>query len=81
MQWVGYVGLVALVLCWIPQSLETFKHGRCTVNREFLVLVLIGNISLAVYAWSIGDTVFTSLNTISTAGVLFNVYYKLFPRN
>lgn len=81
MQWIGYVGLVALVLCWIPQSVETIHLGKCTVNLSFLVLVLIGNVSLAIYSWSIADTVLSVLNTVGIFGVLLNLYYKLFPRN
>lgn len=80
MQWVGYVGLASLVLCWIPQSVETIQLGKCNINLSFLVLVSIGNVSLAIYAWSIGDTVFSVLNTVGTFGVLLNLYYKLFPR-
>jgi lipid-A-disaccharide synthase-like uncharacterized protein len=80
MQWIGYGGLAALVLSWIPQSVETVRLGRCSINLSFLILVLIGNICLALYAWSIGDTVFSLLNSVSTVGVLLNLYYKLFPR-
>lgn len=80
MQWIGYVGLVALVLCWIPQSVETIKLGRCPVNLAFLVLSSIGSLSLAVYAVGLNDPVFTILNTLTTIGALINIYYKLFPR-
>ncbi|MGH2568928.1 MAG: lipid-A-disaccharide synthase N-terminal domain-containing protein [Bacteroidota bacterium] len=80
MQWLGYMGLVALVVAWIPQSVETVKLGRCSINLEFLVLVLIGNVCLALYAWSIDDTVFGLLNSVSTVGVVLNIYYKLLPR-
>jgi lipid-A-disaccharide synthase-like uncharacterized protein len=80
LQWVGYVGLVALVLCWIPQSLETIKLGRCPINLGFLVLSSIGSVSLAIYALSLGDPVFSILNTLTLVGALINVYYKLFPR-
>lgn len=80
MQWIGYVGLVALVLCWIPQSVETIKLGRCPVNLAFLILSSIGSLSLAVYAVGLNDPVFTILNTLTTIGALINIYYKLFPR-
>jgi lipid-A-disaccharide synthase-like uncharacterized protein len=80
MQWLGYLGLAALVISWIPQSLETVKLGQCKVNRGFLALVLVGNVSLAIYALSIGDTIFSLLNSVSTIGVVLNLYYKLFPR-
>lgn len=80
MLWIGYVGLAALVVSWIPQSIETVKLGKCNINLAFLVLVFIGSVCLALYAWSIGDTVFGLLNSLSMVGVLLNVYYKLFPR-
>ena len=79
-QWIGYVGLAALVLCWIPQSIETIKLGRCPVNFAFLVLSAAGSVSLAIYALSLGDPVFSVLNIITTAGAALNIYYKLFPR-
>lgn len=80
MQWIGYVGLAALVLCWIPQSVETVKLGRCPVNLTFLILSAIGSFSLAIYAFSLGDPVFSILNILTTTGALVNVSYKIFPR-
>jgi hypothetical protein len=44
-QWLGYVGLAALVLSRIPQSLETMRVVECTVNGVFLVLFMMGNVS------------------------------------
>lgn len=81
MQWLGYVGLTALALCWIPQSVETIRSGRCSVNFLFLILSAVGSSTLAVYAFSINDTVFTLLNTLTTAGAVINIYYKVFPRS
>jgi MtN3 and saliva related transmembrane protein len=80
MQWIGYIGLTALALCWIPQSIETIRQGRCTVNLTFLILSSVGSFTLALYAWSLGDPVFTILNTLTTLGAALNVFYKLFPR-
>jgi lipid-A-disaccharide synthase-like uncharacterized protein len=80
MQVLGYIGLVAIIVCWIPQSLETIKLGRCPVNLWFLILSVIGSASLALYAISIGDSIFGTLNSVTTSGALLNLYYKLFPR-
>ncbi len=80
LQWLGYVGLIALVLCWIPQSIETVRLGRCPVNLTFLVLSSLGSFCLAIYALSLGDPVFTVLNILTTLGALLNIYYRIFPR-
>jgi lipid-A-disaccharide synthase-like uncharacterized protein len=80
MQLIGYVGLTALALCWIPQSIETIKQGCCTVNLSFLVLSALGSFSLALYAISLGDPIFTILNCLTTLGAAINIYYKLLPR-
>ncbi|MEK6754960.1 MAG: lipid-A-disaccharide synthase N-terminal domain-containing protein [Bacteroidota bacterium] len=80
MQWIGYLGLAALALCWIPQSIETIRLGRCPVNLVFLLLSSLGSFSLAIYAFSLGDPVFTILNILTTLGALLNIFYKVFPR-
>lgn len=77
---IGYIGLVAIIVCWIPQSIETIKLGRCPVNLWFLILSVIGSASLAVYAINIGDAIFGTLNSVTTFGAFLNLYYKLFPR-
>ena len=80
MQWVGYVGLTALTVCWIPQSIDTIKQGRCPVNLMFLILSSLGSFILALYALSLGDPVFTILNTLTTLSAALNICYKVFPR-
>jgi lipid-A-disaccharide synthase-like uncharacterized protein len=80
MQWIGYVGLTALVVCWIPQSIDTIKQGECPVNLTFLFLTALGSLCLAFYALSLGNPVFTILNCLTTLGTAVNIYYKLFPR-
>lgn len=77
---IGYIGLTALALCWIPQSIDTVRLGRCNVNLMFLVLSAIGSLSLALYAVLRSDLVFILVNTLTTAGALLNIYYKLRPR-
>ncbi|MBI3297247.1 MAG: lipid-A-disaccharide synthase N-terminal domain-containing protein [Elusimicrobia bacterium] len=78
--WVGYVGLVAFALAWIPQSLDTIRAGRCEVNRTFLALAGVGSLSLTIYALQQGDPVFATLNALTTLGAFINLCYSLFPR-
>jgi len=80
MEWLGYIGLTALVVCWIPQSIDTIKQGVCPVNMTFLVLTAVGSLSLAAYALSLGNPVFSVLNCLTTLGTAINICYKLFPR-
>ena len=80
MQWIGYFGLTALALCWIPQSIETIRQGRCTVNLTFLALSATGSFCLALYAMSLSDPVFTILNCLTTVGAGININFKFFPK-
>jgi MtN3 and saliva related transmembrane protein len=80
MQWIGYAGLISLAICWIPQSIETIKQGRCTVNLTFLALSAVGSFSLLLYAASLRDPIFITLNCLTTLGAAVNMFYKFFPR-
>ncbi|MBI4386738.1 MAG: lipid-A-disaccharide synthase N-terminal domain-containing protein [Elusimicrobia bacterium] len=80
MEWVGYIGVTAFALAWIPQCWDTAKAGRCPVNLGFLLLASLGSFSLAVYAFWRQDVVFSAINTLTTVGALVNVFYRLFPR-
>ena len=79
-EWIGYAGVIALVLAWVPQSMETIRAGRCDVALGFLLLGALGSASLMCYALLRGDMVFSILNGLTTIGSLINLYYKLFPR-
>jgi len=79
-EWIGYTGVVALALAWIPQSRQTIRMGRCEVALGFLLLVSLGSGSLMMYAILKDDAVFSILNGLTTLGGLVNLFYKLFPR-
>ena len=80
MELIGYIGLTALALCWIPQSIDTVRQGRCDVNLSFLILSAVGSLSLGIYAVLRVDPVFIIVNSLTTAGALLNLFYKLRPR-
>ena len=77
---IGYIGLVAITLCWVPQSIETVRAGRCDVNILFLVLSALGSAALTLYAVLRNDPVFWILNSLTALGALLNLFYKFFPR-
>jgi lipid-A-disaccharide synthase-like uncharacterized protein len=80
MEWIGYVGVAAFALAWIPQSIETIRAGRCDVNRAFLFLAALGSFALMLYAFLRNDIVFGGVNALTTIGAMVNVFYKFFPR-
>ena len=76
MQYIGIIGLLALATGWIPQTAETIKKKQCNVNLYFLILNLIGSISLTIYAISLNDIIFTILNSMTGFGAIINLFYK-----
>ena len=81
MQYIGIVGLVALAAGWIPQTIQTIKEKDSKVNFYFLVLNLLGSISLTTYAVLLHDSVFTILNSMTTLGAFINLFYKIRAMN
>lgn len=79
-QAVGYVGLVAFALAWLPQSWETVRAGQCGLNPAFLVLSAVGSVALTAYAFLRGDPVFGALNVMTSLGALVNIWYRVRPR-
>ncbi len=77
MEYIGIIGLLALAAGWIPQTIETIKNKQCSINFYFLILNLIGSISLTLYAIFLHDAVFTILNSMTTVGALINLFYKI----
>jgi lipid-A-disaccharide synthase-like uncharacterized protein len=77
MEYIGIIGLLAVALGWIPQTFQTIKTKRCDVNLLFLILNLIGSISLVVYAISLSDEIFTILNSMTAMGAVINLFYKV----
>lgn len=78
MKIIGLIGLLAIVACWIPQTLDVLKTGRVNMKLSFLILYLIGSIALSIYA--IGDFIFLTLNLLAAIGSAINLYYKVSPR-
>ncbi len=74
---VGYIGLVTLAASWIPQTIETIKEKRCSVNGYFLILNSVGSFSLMLYSFFLGDLIFSVLNSMTSIGALINIFYKI----
>ncbi len=76
MEIVGIIGLAALAMGWVPQTMQTIKEKDCKVNSNFLILNFIGSVSLTIYAIYLGDVVFSVLNSMTSVGAIINIFYK-----
>ncbi len=77
MKIVGLIGLLAIVACWIPQTLAVVRTKRSDMRLSFLLLYSLGSIALTIYA--IGDPIFVALNLLAAIGSAINLYFKAFP--
>ncbi|MEM3455023.1 MAG: lipid-A-disaccharide synthase N-terminal domain-containing protein [Candidatus Micrarchaeia archaeon] len=71
----GIIGMILIVLAWIPQTLRTIRTKRVGVEPRFLWFYLFGCIGLIIYSIYINDPIFIGLNSISFLLNLINVYY------
>lgn len=78
MKVIGLIGLIAIVACWIPQTLEVVRTRRSGMKLSFLLLYFSGSIALTIYA--IGDPIFVTLNLLTTIGSAINLYFKIFAK-
>lgn len=78
MKIVGLIGLIAIVACWVPQTLEVVRTRRSNMKTSFLLLYFSGSIALTVYA--LGDPIFVTLNLLTTIGSAVNLYFKLLSK-
>lgn len=76
----GWIGFGILVSAWIPQTWETIKAGRTSINIAFIIMYFMSSLLLAIYSILIEDPVFIALNFLLALGSGINLYFKLFPR-
>lgn len=76
----GWIGFCILVSAWIPQTWETIKAGRTSINIAFIIMYFTSSLLLTIYSILVEDPVFISLNFLLALGSGINLYFKLFPR-
>gem|GEM_PF-598597 len=74
--WLGFAGLVLLVLGWIPQTWQTLKAKNSSLNIQFALLYFAGSLVLAIYSFLINDIVFVILNSAATIMAFVNLYFS-----
>jgi len=62
---VGLLGLLLIVLAWIPETIKSMRSGK-TIRLEFLILYFAGSVLLTLHAVNIGDYVFIILNGLAS---------------
>lgn len=72
---VGILGMLLLVIAWIPQTLRTIRTKKVGISRKYLYVYLFGSGFLAAYAYLIGDIIFLALNSIAAMMDFINLYY------
>lgn len=80
MQLIGLLGLICIVAAWVPQTIKTIKDGTSSIQLSFLILYIVGSLSLTVYSIVLFDPIYLALNSLATLQSTINLYYKLFPK-
>lgn len=80
MQLIGLLGLICIVVAWVPQTIKTIKDGTSSIQLSFLILYIVGSLSLTVYSIVLFDPIYLALNSLATLQSTINLYYKLFPK-
>lgn len=78
---VGWIGMACIVLCWIPQTIETVRKRQCTVNCGFLLLTTVGALSLTIHSAFLQDVPFIILNSVATIGSGLNLFFSFYPKS
>ncbi|MCS7109630.1 MAG: lipid-A-disaccharide synthase N-terminal domain-containing protein [Candidatus Micrarchaeota archaeon] len=74
-EWIGIIGMIFIVLAWIPQTIKTIRTKKVGMEPKFLWFYMLGCIGLVLYSIYIYDFIFISLNTIALFLNLINIYY------
>ena len=74
---VGILGLVLILVAWIPETFSTIKTKKVGMRREFILLYLFGSLFLTLHSILLQDFVFLILNAGATFVASVNLYYSL----
>jgi MtN3 and saliva related transmembrane protein len=77
---IAWLGMACIVLCWIPQTMETLRAKYCAANKYFLLLTVIGAISLTIHSIVLNDWPFIILNSVAGIGASINLYFSVFGK-
>ena len=76
----GLLGLILIVLAWIPGVAETIRTKKTAMTMEFIAIYFLGSLSLTVYGWQLNSLPFVILNGIAAIVPLVHAYYLIFGK-
>ncbi len=78
---IGIIGLILIVIAWIPEIVEIIKTKRNNLNIGFPLLYTLGSLLLVVYSIQIKNWIFIILNSsallLSSIGLLYTIKSKI----
>lgn len=75
-EYIGTLGLILLMIAWIPETIEMIQSKKARLNRKFIVIYFSGSFLLASYSFLINDLIFLILNSFIAIIALINAYYE-----
>lgn len=75
--WIGILGMILIVVAWIPQTIENIKKKRSDINIKFVIAYLIGSLILIAYSSMINDMIFLLLNSLASIQAVINLVVEL----
>jgi|GEM_PF-1168443 len=73
--YIGLIGIIFLVLAWLPITIKALLQKRSEENLIFGMLFLIGAAFLTVYSIQINDLIFSLLNLLAMIFAFINIEY------
>ena len=73
----GMLGLVLIIIAWLPEVAKTIRTRKAGMKNEFIALYFCGSALLAIYAWQLGSLPFIVLNCLAAIVPLINFYFAL----
>jgi len=75
--WIGAIGALFIMAAWLMELLIEMRQKKAAIDLKFAAVYLLGNISLTVYSFMVGDPVYMALNVGIMIFVVFEIMYTL----
>jgi MtN3 and saliva related transmembrane protein len=74
---IGIIGLILIVIAWIPELMELIRKKGKGLNVEFVIIYLLGSLALVIYSIQIKSIIFGILNGLIFLMNLIALYYEM----